>query len=135
MPVPYFYLFIQPILFTVFYSIIVSPKISELVSEYETLYSLSIVYRIEISLHTLKRMRKKLYKIKTKNRLHLSDHRIMKFQRPESTGKTSVAWKTWIATRIMTLIAVEMSRYWLLGMRRKNASSYKKQLLCINESL
>ena len=36
-------------------------KISELVSECETLYGLKIVYRNEISLHTLKRMRKQLY--------------------------------------------------------------------------
>ena len=35
----------------------------------------------------------------------------MKFQRPESTGKTSAAWKTWITTLIMTHIAVEMGRY------------------------
>lgn len=39
-------------------------KISELVKECEALYGLKIVYHNEISLHTLKRMRKKLYKIK-----------------------------------------------------------------------
>lgn len=39
-------------------------KISGLVKECETLYGLKIVYHNEISLHTLKRMRKKLYKIK-----------------------------------------------------------------------
>ena len=44
-------------------------KISELVSECETLYGLKIVYRNEISLHTLKRMRKKLYKIKNEEQI------------------------------------------------------------------
>lgn len=39
-------------------------KISDLVKECEALYGLKIVYHNEISLHTLKRMRKKLYKIK-----------------------------------------------------------------------
>lgn len=39
-------------------------KISELVSECETLYGLKIVYHDHISLHTMKRMRKKLYKLK-----------------------------------------------------------------------
>lgn len=44
-------------------------KISELVSECETLYGLKIVYQNEISLHTLKRMRKKLYKIKNEEQI------------------------------------------------------------------
>lgn len=44
-------------------------KISELVSECETLYGLKIVYRNEISLHTLKRMRKQLYKIKNEEQI------------------------------------------------------------------
>ena len=39
-------------------------KISALVEECESLYGLKIVYQNRISLHTLKRMRKKLYKIK-----------------------------------------------------------------------
>lgn len=40
-------------------------KILELVEECEKLYGLKIVYNGQISLHTLKRLRKKLYKIKT----------------------------------------------------------------------
>lgn len=40
-------------------------KILDLVEECEKLYSLKIVYNGQISLHTLKRLRKKLYKIKT----------------------------------------------------------------------
>ena len=39
-------------------------KISVLVEECEKLYCLKIVYNGQISLHTLKRLRKKLYKIK-----------------------------------------------------------------------
>lgn len=44
-------------------------KISELVRECETLYGLKIAYHNKISLHTLKRMRKKLYKIKNEERI------------------------------------------------------------------
>ena len=44
-------------------------KISELVSECETLYGLKIAYHNKISLHTLKRMRKKLYKIKNEEQI------------------------------------------------------------------
>lgn len=44
-------------------------KISELVRECETLYGLKIAYYNKISLHTLKRMRKKLYKIKNEERI------------------------------------------------------------------
>ena len=40
-------------------------KILDLVEECEKLYSLKIVYNRQISLHTLKRLRKKLYKTKT----------------------------------------------------------------------
>ena len=40
-------------------------KILDLVEECEKLYGLKIVYSGQISLHTLKRLRKKLYKIKT----------------------------------------------------------------------
>ena len=39
-------------------------KITELVAECETMYGLKIVYQDQISLHTLKRLRKKLYAIK-----------------------------------------------------------------------
>ena len=39
-------------------------KISDLVDECESLYGIRIAYQKEISLHTLKRMRKKLYRIK-----------------------------------------------------------------------
>lgn len=39
-------------------------KISAFVEECETLYGLRIIYKNRISLHTLKRLRKKLYKIK-----------------------------------------------------------------------
>ena len=41
-----------------------SGKISALVAECETMYGIRIVYRDQISLHTLKRLRKKLYAIK-----------------------------------------------------------------------
>lgn len=39
-------------------------KISDLIRECEVLYGIQIVYHDQISLHTLKRMRKKLYRIK-----------------------------------------------------------------------
>lgn len=41
-------------------------KISDLVDECESLYGIRIAYQKQISLHTLKRMRKKLYQIKKK---------------------------------------------------------------------
>ena len=44
-------------------------KISDLVHECETLYGIKIVHHNKISLHTLKRMRKKLYKIKNEEQI------------------------------------------------------------------
>ena len=44
-------------------------KISDLVHECETLYGIKIAYHNKISLHTLKRMRKKLYKIKNEEQI------------------------------------------------------------------
>ena len=44
-------------------------KISDLVDECESLYGIRIAYQKQISLHTLKRMRKKLYQIKKKENI------------------------------------------------------------------
>ena len=44
-------------------------KISDLVHECENLYGIKIVHHNKISLHTLKRMRKKLYKIKNEEQI------------------------------------------------------------------
>ena len=44
-------------------------KISDLVHECEILYGIKIAYHNKISLHTLKRMRKKLYKIKNEEQI------------------------------------------------------------------
>ena len=44
-------------------------KISVLVHECETLYGIKLAYHNKISLHTLKRMRKKLYKIKNEEQI------------------------------------------------------------------
>ena len=68
-------------------------KISEMVSECETLYGLKIVYRNEISLHTLKRMRKKLYRIKNEEQIEFV-HGIGK--RKTSLQKSIEALETYI---------------------------------------
>ena len=68
-------------------------KISELVSECETLYGLKIVYRNEISLHTLKRMRKKLCRIKNEEQIEFV-HGIGK--RKTSLQKSIEALETYI---------------------------------------